>query len=97
MKKNITVGIKFLPATTPENVHNIVDKAIKVIDSWNLKYKVGPSMTSVEGNLQDILKKVNSLCEYMEESIERFTVILDIDYCKNGISINDKIKKYSPI
>jgi uncharacterized protein YqgV (UPF0045/DUF77 family) len=94
MSKNITVGIKFIPAVHEDEVHNTVDKAIAIIDNWGLKYEVGACNTTVEGELQDILSKVSSLCKEMEKHVGRFAVFLDIDYCRDGISIDDKVEKY---
>ncbi|HJO95184.1 MAG TPA: thiamine-binding protein [Victivallales bacterium] len=94
MSKGITVGIKFLPAVQENEVHSAVDRAIEIIDSWGLKYEVGPCNTTVEGDLQDILNKVGSMCKKIEKSVGRFAVFLDIDYCRDGISIDNKIEKY---
>jgi uncharacterized protein YqgV (UPF0045/DUF77 family) len=94
MKKDVTVSIKFMPAVNDDAVHSTVHKAIKIIDKWGLVYEVGPSCTTVQGELSDILDKINSFCSEMEKETGRFALFLDIDYCKDGISIQDKIEKY---
>jgi uncharacterized protein YqgV (UPF0045/DUF77 family) len=94
MSNNVTVSLKFMPAVGPEDVHTTVDKAIKIIDSWGIKYEVGPSNTTLEGNLTEILKKVDELCKEMEKVTSRFAIFIDIDYCREGISIDEKLKKY---
>jgi uncharacterized protein YqgV (UPF0045/DUF77 family) len=94
MSNNVTVSIKFMPAVAPEEVHPTVHKAINIIDSWGIKYEVGPSNTTLEGNLTEILGKIDELCKKMSKETSRFAVFIDIDYCDEGISIEEKIEKY---
>ena len=94
MKNTITVAIKFSPAVTEKQLHPAVNRAIEIIKTWGLKYEVGASCTAVEGELSDILDKVNKLCSEMKKHVERFGLFLDIDYKKGGITIHDKIKKH---
>lgn len=92
--KDVTVSIKFMPAVNADEVHPTVHKAINIIDSWEMPYEVGPSCTTVQGNLSEILDKVKLLCSTLEKETSRFALFLDIDYCSEGISIQDKIENY---
>lgn len=92
--KECTVSIKFMPAVSADNVHPTVHKAINIIDTWGMVYEVGPSCTTVQGDLFVILDKVKDLCSTMEKETSRFALFLDIDYCAQGISIQDKIENY---
>jgi uncharacterized protein YqgV (UPF0045/DUF77 family) len=95
MSHKVTVSIKFMAGGVLEkDLHPIVDKAIEFIAGWGLKYDVGVSNTTVEGNLTDILNKIDNLCKEMEKHVERFGLFLDIDYRRKGIAIDDKIAKY---
>ena len=94
MNQTITVSIKFIPASKSEDVHRYVDKAISIIDKWGLKYEVGPSNTTIEGPLAEILDKVKLLCTEMEKELDRFALFLDIDYKRAGVTIDGKVKKY---
>jgi len=59
-----------------------------------MKYEVGPSNTTVEGEYEVILDKLKELGKYMESLVDRFVMIVDFDYKKGGISIDEKVSKY---
>jgi len=90
----VTVSIKVMPAVEDGKLHEVVDKAIERIASWGMKYEVGPSNTTVEGDFDEIMERVKELAKYLEGFSRRFVLQLDIDYRVGGISIDEKVSRY---
>jgi|GEM_PF-539380 len=93
-KPKVTASIKIVPAVDSKDIHGVIDKAIEHISKWGMKYEVGPSNTTVEGEYEVILDKLKELGKYMGSLVDRFVMIVDFDYKKGGISIDEKVSKY---
>ncbi|PLV59210.1 MTH1187 family thiamine-binding protein [Thermotoga sp. KOL6] len=90
----VTVSIKVIPAVENGRLHEVIDKAIEKIGTWGMKYEVGPSNTTVEGEFDEIMDQVKDLAKYLEKFAKRFVLQLDIDYKVGGITIEEKVSKY---
>ncbi|ABQ46458.1 MULTISPECIES: thiamine-binding protein [Thermotoga] len=90
----VTVSIKVIPAVEDGRLHEVIDRAIEKISSWGMKYEVGPSNTTVEGEFEEIMDRVKELVRYLEQFAKRFVLQLDIDYKVGGITIEEKVSKY---
>lgn len=92
----VTLSLKILPyAPSRERVYPIVDAVIAYIASTGLPYVVGPSETTIEGEL-DVVMEVAKQAQHLavtEGALSVQTIIM-IDYHPKGVSIDDKIKKY---
>lgn len=92
----VTCSIRFLPllAKDASRGYKLVDTAIEVIRESGLKYLVGPSETTVEGEFDEILELVRRLAGEMENHVERFILDVSFDYARSGVSIDEKTALY---
>lgn len=90
------LSLQIVPMIEDEKeLYAVVDKVIDHIHSKNVKYEVGPMETTMEGELDDLLKivsEVQKICE--ENGADRILTFVKIDYKKDGIEMNEKIGKY---
>lgn len=92
---SINLSFQVLPVVPEEQLYPVVDKAIEVVQKSGVKYEVGPTETSMEGDLDDlweIVKKAQTAC--IEAGASRVITIVKIDYAPGGVSIEEKIGKY---
>jgi uncharacterized protein (TIGR00106 family) len=92
---NVTVSFQILPIVKEERIYEIVDKVIKYIDKSGVKYEVGAMETNMEGDLDrlmDIVKQSQQIC--LKEGVPRVISIVKIDYKPEGVTIDEKVKKY---
>lgn len=92
----INVSLQVVPVVPEEKVYSVVDKVIEYIDSTGVKYIVGPMETTMEGDLDillEIVKKAQHIC--VEEGASRVISVVKIDYKSEGVTINEKIGKYT--
>ncbi|MBO8158677.1 thiamine-binding protein [Thermosyntropha sp.] len=91
------LSLKILPVVEENKIYEMVDKAIEVLIDSGLNYVVGPSETTVEGDLDtllDLVKKANQIC--IENGAPRVVSVITIDYKPGGVTIDEKIGKYRP-
>ena len=91
----VNVSFQVLPIVKEERVYKIVDKVIEYIDKSGVKYEVGAMETTMEGDfdkLIDIVKKSQQIC--IKEGVPRVVSIVKIDYKPEGVTIDEKVKKY---
>ena len=89
------VSLQVVPSVPGDMIYPVVDKVIEYIESTGVKYEVGPMETTMEGNLDfllEIVKKAQQIC--VKEGAERVISMVKIDYKKEGVTIDEKIKKY---
>jgi len=92
---NVTVSFQILPIVKEERIYEIVDKVIKYIDQSGVKYEVGAMETTMEGDfekLMEIVKESQQIC--LKEGVPRIVSIVKIDYKPEGVTIDEKVKKY---
>lgn len=93
---NINVSLQVLPSVPEERLYPVVDKVIEYIASTGVKYVVGPMETTMEGDLDtllEIVKKAQYICT--QEGASRVVSVVKIDYKSEGVTINEKIGKYT--
>jgi len=91
----VNVSFQVLPIVKEERVYEIVDKVIEYIDKSGVKYEVGAMETTMEGDfdkLIDIVRKSQQIC--IKEGVPRVVSIVKIDYKPEGVTIDEKVKKY---
>ena len=89
------VSLQIIPNVEEERLYDVVDKVIEYIKSCNIKYEVGPMETTMEGELSELLKIVEKSQEIcVKEGVNRIISVVKIDYKKDGVTIDEKIKKY---
>lgn len=96
MSKKVNIALQVLPITDPDKMYHVVDKAIEVIKSSGVKYRVCPFETVMEGEydyLMQIIRKIQEVCFTTET--EELLLNLKIQVNKNkDITIEDKTNKY---
>lgn len=99
MSGNVNIALQVLPITAPEKMYGVVDKAIEVIKSSGIKYRVCPFETVMEGEydqLMNIIEEVRDACFHTET--EELILNLKIQVNKNkDITIEDKTNKYDKL
>lgn len=91
----VNVSLKVLPVVEEERIYHVVDKVIDLIKESGVKYIVGPSETTMEGELDElmeIVKKAQDVC--VKEGASRVESIVMIDYKPDGVTMDEKIYKY---
>ncbi|WP_102271706.1 thiamine-binding protein [Cytobacillus massiliigabonensis] len=93
---NALVSIQIIPKTkNGEDVIPYVDEAIRVIDESGVKYEVHPLETTMEGELEHLLKIIAEMNEKMIEKGSRNVISqVKILYQPSGIEMNDLTEKY---
>ncbi|MBU9709635.1 MTH1187 family thiamine-binding protein [Paenibacillus sp. AK121] len=95
---NTLLSIQVIPKTpNNEDSYPYVDKAIEVIQRSGVKYQVNPLDTTMEGELDELLKVVKDMHEALTEAGSP-SVISQIKIAHNpqGISMNKLTEKYRP-
>jgi len=91
----VNLSLQIVPVVPEEQIYPVVDAVIQFIDSMKVAYEVGPMETTMEGELEDLLKIVlgaQKICTDL--GVDRVLSIVKIDYRKTGITIDEKIHKY---
>jgi len=96
MHTQVNIALQILP-TPSEGIHpyHIVDKAIEVIASSGIKYRVTPFETVMEGGyaeIMDIVEKAQKAC-YEAGAVSLMTYI-KIQSALTDVTIDDKMEKY---
>lgn len=89
------VSLQVLPSVERERLYPVVDKVIEYIASTGVRYEVGPMETTMEGELDELLKivkRAQDIC--LEEGAEGVNSVVKISYSKRDVTIDEKIKKY---
>ncbi|MDK2836576.1 MAG: hypothetical protein PWP21_1353, partial [Thermosediminibacterales bacterium] len=92
----VNLSLQVMPNVEDNRLYEVVDKAIEVIKSSGVKYLVGPMETTMEGELDElfaIAKKAILACN--KEGARRIGAVIKVDYCENGVTIEEKIGKYT--
>ncbi|MGS5018148.1 MTH1187 family thiamine-binding protein [Paenibacillus sp. JJ1683] len=95
---NTLLSIQVIPKTpNNEDSYPYVDKAIEVIQRSGVKHLVNPLDTTMEGELDELLKVVKEMHEALTEAGSP-SVISQIKIAHNpqGISMNKLTEKYRP-
>lgn len=91
----VNLSLQIVPVVPEEQIYPVVDKVIAYIASRKIPYEVGPMETTMEGELDDLLKIVKEaqrIC--IDLGVNRILSVIKIDYRKTGITMNEKIQKY---
>jgi len=94
-KKMIHVSLQVLPVVPENQIYSVVDKVIEFIEKSGVRYEVGPMETTMEGELDVLLKIVKEAQEIcVNEGASRVVSIVKIDYKPEGVTIDEKVAKY---
>lgn len=91
----INLSIKALPNVPNGDSYPVIDSVIDLIRSSGVKYIVGPSETTMEGEMDllfDIAKRAHELC--IEKGAQRVCMVMNTDYRPEGITMDEKVSKF---
>jgi len=92
---NCNVSLQIVPLVAEEKIYPLVDQVITLIKDSGVKYLVGPMETTMEGELDQLLKLVgeaHQLC--ISQGAGRIISVVKIDQKIGGVTIEEKIKKH---
>lgn len=91
----VNLSLQILPVVAEDQIYPVVDKVIDLIKASGFPYIVGPMETTMEGDLDSLLKLVaeaQTICTRAGAS--RVISVVKIDYKPDGVTMNEKIGKY---
>ena len=95
MNKTVNIALQILPSSSTIHPYTLVDKAIEVIAASELRYKVTPFETVMEGSYENIMKVVKQAQEACYEAgAESLMTYIKIQSSRKDVSIDDKMGKY---
>ncbi len=90
-----TLSIQIIPVVPEEQIYPLVDQAIAMISASGFTYWIGPSETTIEGDLTSMLELVQKLLRSTYGAgASRIISHIKIDYKPSGVTIDEKIHKY---
>ena len=95
MDNTVNIALQILPSSKTIHPYALVDKAIEVIATSGLRYKVTPFETVMEGSydqIMEVIKKAQQAC--YEAGADSLMTYVKIQTSKTDVSIEDKIGKY---
>jgi uncharacterized protein YqgV (UPF0045/DUF77 family) len=94
--RQVNAALQVLPRVKEGHPYDVVDKAIELISSSGLRYKVCPFETVVEGPLQDILNLAGNVVDVCHTAgADDLMMYIKIQSsCTTDVCIEDKMKKY---
>ncbi len=90
------LSLKVLPVVAEADIYPVVDQVIAMIKNSGLNYVVSPNDTTIEGDLDSLLnlvKKAQEVC--VAAGAPRVISLVTIDYKPDGVTMDEKISKYS--
>jgi uncharacterized protein YqgV (UPF0045/DUF77 family) len=95
MEKTVNIALQILPTSKTIHPYLLVDKAIEVIASSGLRYKVTPFETVMEGSYEAIMNVVKLAQEACYNAgAENLMTYIKIQSSTKDVSIDDKMEKY---
>lgn len=89
------VSLQVIPSVPEAEIYPVVDAVIDYIKSTGVTYTVGPMETTMEGDLEELLKIVKRAQEIcVEQGAARVCSVVKIDYKPGGVTIDEKVGKY---
>lgn len=91
----INAAIQLLPLGAKGGRYEVVDKAIALIQSSGLNYKVCPFETVVEGQPEAVYKLIRDIQETMiSEDCTEILINIKIHAANRDLSFSEKLEKY---
>lgn len=89
------LSLQILPVVAEAEIYPIVDQVIALIAESGLPYIVGPMETTIEGDMDALLRLVKQSLEVCREAgVPRVAAVIKIDYKPDGVTMDEKISKY---
>ncbi len=90
----IQASLKVLPSlNTQKEVYDKVNEVIEILVDANLKAKVGPSETTIEGDYKEVFNLIEKIhSKLVEDEIRQITMMIVTDYNKQENYIDEKLE-----
>lgn len=90
----VQVSLKVLPAgNTKDDVYNKVNEVIGMIDDSGLKYQVGSSETTIEGEYTEVFALIEQIHnKLVADQIRQITMMIVTDYNSEYTYIDEKLE-----
>ncbi len=88
------VSLKVMPAGSSQKaVYDKVNEVIEMIDNSHLKYQVGSSETTIEGEYKQVFGLIETIHEKLvADEIRQITMIIVTDYNVENTYIDEKLE-----
>ena len=91
----INAAIQLLPLGAKENKYELIDKAIALIQTSGLNYKVCPFETVVEGSTDAVYALIKSIqTETLKHNCSELIINIKIHAATRDLSFSEKLEKY---
>lgn len=91
----INAAIQLLPLKTEEHRYAVVDKAIELIHTSGLNYKVCPFETVVEGEPDQVYALIRSIqTEILKNGCDELLLNVKIHAANRDLTFDEKLEKY---
>ena len=95
MQNTVNIALQILPTSKTIHPYQLVDKAIEVIASSGLRYKVTPFETVIEGSYEEIMNVVKLAQDACYKAgADSLMTYIKIQSSTKDVSIDDKMEKY---
>lgn len=93
------VSLKVMPAGNSQTeVYDKVNQVIEMIDQSNLKYQVGSSETTIEGEYKDVFGLIEKIHDQLvSEQIRQITMVIVTDYNIENTYIDGKLRNVQKV
>lgn len=82
---SVIIDFSIFPVDKGESVSRYVSRAVKIIKSSGLSYRLGPMGTSIEGEWEEVMALVNRCFDALKEDCSRVYMTIKVDY-RRGVS-----------
>jgi uncharacterized protein (TIGR00106 family) len=80
---SVLIDFTIYPMDKGDSLSPYVARALTVIKSSGLDYKLGPMGTSIEGEWEQVMDVVNRCFEELKTDCDRVSMMLRVDYRKD--------------
>lgn len=91
----INAAIQLLPLKTDEHRYAVVDRAIELINTSGLNYKVCPFETVVEGKTEEVYGLIQKIqTEMLQNGCDELILNIKIHAANRDLAFSEKLEKY---
>lgn len=96
MHQQVVISFKVLPGGLADKAatYAAVDRAIEVVQRSGLRYLVGPSETTIEGEYDRVMTVIKQAQEAALAAAPRIYTQIGIDWNSEASTIDEKLVKY---
>jgi uncharacterized protein (TIGR00106 family) len=81
---SVIVDLSIFPLDKGQSVGRYVARAVNIISTSGLLYKLGPMGTSLEGDWEEVMEVVSRCFKELQRDCERVYLTMKVDYRKGA-------------